>query len=93
MKELKRLTIISNNGSEKIFLDDEELPYVAMYKLENSFRSTAKLTVTMYVTVGHITYCNKITDLVKKNKSSILETIRCIIFTIIGWEIGRWLFF
>lgn len=93
MKELKRLSIISNNGREEIFLNGEELPNVAEYKLENSARSPAKLTVTVYVTVDQIIYCNKITNLLKKDKRSILETMCCIIFVIIGWEIGKLLFF
>ena len=54
MKELKRLSIISNNGSERIFLDGEELTYVTAYKVEKSFRSVARLTVTVYVTVDPI---------------------------------------
>ncbi len=42
--------------NDKIFLDDEELPNVNAYKLENSADSQepAKLTVTMYVNVGQV---------------------------------------
>ncbi len=51
-KVLKNLKI----ENDKIFLDDEELPNVNAYKLENSADSQepAKLTVTMYVNVGQV---------------------------------------
>mgnify|MGYP000003042919 FL=1 len=42
--------------NDKIFLDDEELPNVNAYKLENfaDSQEPAKLTVTMYVNVGQV---------------------------------------
>lgn len=56
MKELKKLSIVSANGGERIFLDGEELPNVAAYKLENSASSKepAKLTVTVYVVIDQV---------------------------------------
>lgn len=51
--KLKTVTI---NEKEQIFLDGEEVQNVTAYKLENSADSSepAKLTVTMFVTIGRV---------------------------------------
>lgn len=53
MENLKHLII---DSKERLFLDDEEIKNVTAYKLENSAEKNeeAKLTVTMYVSVGRV---------------------------------------
>lgn len=52
----EKLKTVSIDSNERIFLDGEAIENVAAYKLENSASSNepAKLTVTMYVTVGQV---------------------------------------
>ena len=54
-REVELKTVIIDSA-ERIFLDGEELQNVTAYKLENSADSQgpAKLTVTLYVSVGQV---------------------------------------